>query len=216
MALQPFSLIDGNTAAEHGFKRGTWVLEVDRNHWKCASPKFGSVEYAVTTDQKGNPAWDRPVYCEAPHIITVPWYKPMFGPLEIGLIMEERIHGGGKFWGVPRGFLNPDEAPEAAARREAGEEAGARVVRSSHFLGPLNPNPTFVATTGPVIALEVDRARLSKIAPDRQEKIYKVAFFPRQKLNRAIISGEYQGGKFTDGVSLAAIAKFLAWHDVEK
>jgi 8-oxo-dGTP pyrophosphatase MutT (NUDIX family) len=215
MALKPFSLIDGNTAAEHLFKSGTWKLTVDQQHWICASPRFGSVEYAVTTDQHGKPAWDRPVYREASHIITVPWYKPTFGPLEIGLIMEERIHGGGKFWGVPRGFLNAGEKPEDAARREAGEEAGARVVRSARYLGPLNPNPTFVATTGPVIALEVDKNHLSKIAPDRQEKIYRVEFFDRKKLNRAIVAGLYQEGKFSDGVSLGALAKFFAWFDTE-
>lgn len=206
----PFSLIDGNEAAKHGFEGGTWKLVIDGKHWKCVSQRFGSVEYSVVTDANGKPAWDRPVYREAPHIITVPWYKPMLGQLEIGLIMEERVHGGGAFWGVPRGFLNPGEKPEDAARREAGEEAGARVVKSSHYLGPLNPNPTFVETTGPVVALEVDKNRLAKIAPDHKEKIYKVHFFSRQELYRGIADGLYQGGKFSDGVSLAAVMMFLA------
>ncbi len=215
MALQPFTLTDGNTAVEYGFSTATWKLEIDRSHWKCQSERYGSVEYAVTTDAAGMPAWDRPVYREAPHVFAVPWYKPMYGPLEIGLILEERVHGGGPFWGVPRGFLNPGEEADAAALREAGEEAGVRVVKGVHYLGAINPNPTFIATTGPVIALELDKARLMSAAPERTEKIYRVQFFPRQKLNRAILKGEHSGGRFSDGASLAAIYMFLAWHDVE-
>lgn len=215
MTLKPFTLIDGNTAAQYGFIGGTWKLEVGGNHWRCVSQKYGSVEYAVVTDAHGSPAWDRPVYREASHVITVPWHKPMYGPLEIGLVLEERMHGGGPFWGVPRGFLNNGEHPEVAALREAGEEAGVRITKSCRQLGVINPNPAFIATEGPVIALEFDKGHLVRIAPERTEKIYRVKFFPRHKLNRAIIEGSLSGGKFSDGVSLAAILMFLAWHDVE-
>jgi 8-oxo-dGTP pyrophosphatase MutT (NUDIX family) len=206
-----FTIINGNQAAERGFESGTWKLSVDRLHWKCESVRFGSVEYAVVADQDGKPLYDRPIYREAPHVITVPWYSlgREMGPA-IGLILEERAHGGTAYWGVPRGFLKTGETPEAAALREAGEEAGVAVVKLAQLVGYINPNPTFISSKGPVVALEVDHVKLQEIRPKRNEKIYKVTFFPIVELLEKIQSGNFEGGCFEDGVSLAAIMLFLS------
>lgn len=211
-----FKIIDGNEAHKRGFAKANWKLEHNAHHWVCSSPKFGSVEYAVVADKNDNPVYDRPIYREAPHVITVPWGRGGggLGRILIGLILEERVHGGGKFWGVPRGFMNPGETPDQAARREAGEEAGASVVRSSILLGRLNPNPTFVGTDGPVVALEVDIERLGQIKPDRTEKIYKVQFFTLSEVYQHVLNGQFEGGSFNDGVSLAAIMKFISHYNL--
>ncbi len=187
-----------------------WTHTTSGNDWMCKSDRYGTVASAVVADDVGNPLFDRPVYAEAAHIITVPWCE-VDARILIGLILEDRPHGANLYWGVPRGFQKFGETPETAARREAGEEAGAAVVLGTRTLGRINPNPTFVSTTGPVIALKVDRDRLEDIRPGRNEKIYKVCFFSIEELFRHLANGEpYDGGVFEDGVSLAALFMFAA------
>lgn len=195
-----------------------WVLTQDGSDWKCESERFGSVKSVVVADDAGKPLFERPQYNEAPHIITVPWGRPLWKEPKIGLVLETRQHaehpthrGDQKFWGVPRGFLKPGESPEVAAKREAGEEAGVKVVRNAHFAGHLCPNPTFVGTFGPVVFLEVDLRQMGKISPGRHEKIYKAQFFTSSEVKRMINEGMHERGLLEDGVSLAALMKFFAW-----
>jgi 8-oxo-dGTP pyrophosphatase MutT (NUDIX family) len=197
-----------------------WVLSQDGADWKCESERFGSVKSVVVADDAGKPLFERPQYNEAPHIITVPWGGRIWREAKVGLVLETRQHaqhptrkGDQKFWGVPRGFLKSGETPEAAARREAGEEAGVKVVRNAHFAGHLNPNPTFVGTFGPVIFLEVDLRQMGKISPGRNEKIYKSQFFPLSDVKRMVNEGSHEGGLLEDGVSLAALMKFFCWFE---
>lgn len=192
-------------------------MSKDGADWECSSPKYGSVKYAVVADKNGKPLFDRPRYFEAPHVITVVWGADEDGVERIGLVLEARPHAGVdadgndlKFWGVPRGFRNDGEDPLTAAKREAGEESGANVVLEAHDAGMLNPNPSFVGSSGPVVFLKVDLNRLDAIRPDRNEKIYKVRFFDVNEVLEMIIAGEYQGGQLSDGVSLAALMKFMA------
>lgn len=199
-------IIDGNEAHDRGFANGTWELTIVDKQWECKSPKYGSVKYAVVADGDGKPLYDRPIYHEAPHVITVPWGRDEGGEIQIGLILEERPHGGGPFWGVPRGFRRPAETPEAAARREAGEEAGADVIIKSILGGYINPNPTFVGTNGPVVFLETNLARLGQIKSGRNEKIYKAEFlYPK-----TVLAMMRKGDAMQDGVSLAALMLFFA------
>lgn len=179
-------IITGEEAYLKGFDKGTWKLDMSR-------------------------------------IITVVWGEKN-GEIYIGLVLEARPHAidsavfpkDAKFWGVPRGFRKPTETPELAARREAGEESGATVVLESKEAGSIYPNPTFCATSGPLIFLKVDLDRLEKIRPERGEKIYKAKFF-RTNVVKAMICQRRIGVEdalMEDGVSLAALAKFFAYLDL--
>lgn len=197
-------------AREVPFARRTWGFSGGPHSWACSSP-YGEVAYAIVVDDDNVPLYDRPVYREAPHVVTVPFYEEA-GQTFVGLVLEARAHGGGDFWGVPRGFLKSGETPEQAALREAGQEAGVEVVLSAVLGGFINPNPTFVATKGPVVFLKVDRERLGQVRPGRGERIYRAKFFTTAQLYDMIVAGEYEGGQMSDGVSLAAIMMFLAYH----
>ncbi len=49
------------------------------------------------------------------------------------LIRQYRYAADGWLWEAPAGRLEPDEAPEACARRELAEETGARAERVEHL-----------------------------------------------------------------------------------
>ncbi len=68
--------------------------------------------------------------------MTFPWTKTPTGEILIGLVHEYRPNmGPGKVWCPLGGFIDGEEAPEEAARREAIEEGGLDSLGSKKLPG---------------------------------------------------------------------------------
>lgn len=211
------SLAEAGTRGYDPPRTKMWTVDRNDQDVEISHPQFGRVRTVVVTDANGTPLWERPQYNEGPHIVAVAWGRKARA-IHVGLVLETRPHaehperdGDQDFWGVPRGFLKPDESAEDAVRREVGDEAGGRIVLSTHDAGWINPNPTFVGTFSPLIFAEVDLERIEQVKPERHEKIIRAEYFALDDLLRAINGIDYAGGRFEDGVSLAALMRFFAW-----
>ncbi|NBD73785.1 NUDIX domain-containing protein [Patescibacteria group bacterium] len=173
--------------------------------------RFGCIEHAVVCKPDGEAIFDRALVFEGPHVITVAWgFDPSSGEPMLALVKEARdtvALPDGKtsvaFWGPPRGFRGHSETPQEAARREAGEEAGANVVLETQYLGDFYVNETCVASASPTVLLQLDLDRVGAIRADRGEKIYKAEFFPAYEIERMIAAGEHEGALTTSKVLLA-------------
>lgn len=213
-------LISVQEALARGYRPSAdkaWTLDVTGPDIELSSPRFGNVRTVVVTDEAGEPLWERPQYNEGPHIVAVAWGRKE-GTIYVGLVLETRPHaqhpareGDQVFWGVPRGFRKPGESAADAIKREVGDEAGGRVIISTHDVGWINPNPTFVGTYSPLVFVEVDIDRIDAVRPERHEKIYRAKYIGLDELMHAINGTFQEGGYFEDGVSLAAIMRFVSW-----
>lgn len=162
--------------------------------------RFGRIEHAVVCKPDGTAIFDRPITVEGPHVITVTFgFDESSFDWRIGLVKEVRDTAAPpdgttsvSFWGPPRGFLEESESVEAAARREAGEEAGAAVFLEAWPLGEFITNEATTGSWSPFVALKVDLARLKEIAPERGEKIYKSQFFLVEEVEEMIKEGSFE------------------------
>ena len=212
-------LIDGKKAVGKGFQKGTWKLNVssDGNHWECASPHFGKVEYAVVTDKDGNPVFDRPRYHEAPNVNCVVWGKGIDGKARFAVIRQPRPHAYDPenpgndnhpdvvFGQIVMGFLEKiigkDLLPKyesiaSGAAREAAEEAGVSVVLNLERPAYpwQNPNPTFVATWSDLVFVEVDLGRIEALKADRNEPIFSAEYITAEELRQRVAAGKDEAG----------------------
>ena len=177
--------------------------------------RFGRIEHAVVCTPNGAPIFDRPIVHEGPHVISPIWGFDEKGEILFGLVKEARDTAAPAdgttslaFWGPPRGFRDHNETPEQAARREAGEEAGARVALSACYVGDHITNETCTGSWSPVVMLQVDLRRLFELQPDRGEKIYKASFFSLDEVAEMIRAGEHDGALTTSFVLVSALALF--------
>ncbi len=195
---------------------GRWRLRVqDREKeascrdWKASSP-FGSVESAVVVDDAGEPLFDRPIYREAPNVNCVVWGRDKDGVAKFAVIRQPRPHADDPenpdskravvFGQIVMGFLeklvgkdmiNRYESVANGAAREAGEEAGAMVIKNIERPAyPWhNPNPTFVATWSELVFVEVDLEAIEAIKPDRHEPIFSAEYVTAAELRQRIAEG---------------------------
>jgi 8-oxo-dGTP pyrophosphatase MutT (NUDIX family) len=128
-------------------------------------------------------------------VVILPWTR-FRGVVHVGLVAQLRPLQGGRSWNAPRGFVEPDENPDAAAERELYEETGhdarGRVARLPGE--PANPNSAFFDTSRPgtgvrFYAIEFDAAlvhecdgavvpREPTAAIDDEEEIQGLQFVP--------------------------------------
>ncbi len=196
--------------------------------WRVLSP-FGGVEAAVVIDPKtGQPSFDRPVVWEAPNVNIVVWgRRKEDGMPMIGVIHQPRPHADDPrdpasqetvvFGQTPMGFLEKllGEKPEDAARREAGEEAGAgsAIIRAYQPSCPWhNPNPTFVRSWSDLYFVEVDLEQIEALKEDHSEPIYKLEYIPLPELLRRLREGEYEGALYRGCTSNSVWLIWLVCH----
>jgi ADP-ribose pyrophosphatase YjhB (NUDIX family) len=156
--------------------------------------------------------------------VTLP-FAILDDALWIGLVHQQRPNQGGDVWNVPRGFLDPGERHEEAARRELTEETGYDVAMGRVFALPgarANPNSTFFETWGDgegvhFYALEVapdellvdgDRwaFRPERIASRERDRGNRVA----EMIYRAQFLPWHEAAGVSDMFTNAAVARLLA------
>ncbi len=210
-------IITGEEAWLKGFEEG-WKLNVSRNgaHWECVSPKFGKVEYAVVSDENGNPLFDRPRYHEAPNVNCVVWGRGSNGKARFAVIRQPRPHSYDPenpgenhkdvvFGQIVMGFLEKligkdlverYESVAAGAVREASEESGVTVVLNIERPAyPWhNPNPTFVATWSDLVFVEVDLERIEELKSHRNEPIFSAEYITAEELRQRVADGKDEAG----------------------
>jgi 8-oxo-dGTP pyrophosphatase MutT (NUDIX family) len=181
--------------------------------------RFGAIEHSVVVSANGDgtftPLFDRAITREGGHVITLPFGQNQDGEWVVGLIKEARDTAAPAdgvssiaFWGPPRGFCDENETPEEAAKREAGEEAGAKVFHSIRFIGNFITNETCTSSWSPWVALETDPAALEVNAPQHGEKIYKVQFFNISQAKAMIAAGEHDGASTRSMVLVTTVFLF--------
>ncbi len=121
---------------------------------------------------------------------------------EILLIRQYRYAAGGPVWEVPAGRLDPDEAPEACARRELEEEAGAKAGRLDRL--------TTIFTTPGFIDERIHLFAAHDLVPipHRREPDEFMETVP-MPLSRAL--GLIRDGAMVDGKSIIAVLFFAAF-----
>ncbi len=192
-----------------------WVLFVGgkpvplRLDWEVRG-RHGAVHTAVVLHPDGTPNFDRPAYVENPNVNIVAWGRDKDGAVRVAVIRQPRPHAddpeqpgvdGHKpvvFGQLPMGFMKKilGESSEDAAKREAGEEAGATTVIS--ITRPKypwhNPNPTFVRTWSDLYFLQVDLERIESLRSTRDEPIYSAEYITVPELLRRIREGKDEEG----------------------
>lgn len=182
--------------------------------------KYGQVVHVAMVNEHGEFLFDKPVIEEGPHVITLPYgVDPKDGQLKLGLIKEQRdtaavLNGEDSpmFWGPPRGYAEQtDEGLIAAARREAGEEAGIHILAATPWIVATDtvPNETIVRSRSPWVALPVDLEQLGEAKNDRHEKIFKTEFFSEKELGEIISFGSYDGASASSWCLMSAFTMFL-------
>ena len=107
------------------------------------------------------------------------------------MIKQYRYAAGGSLWEVPAGTLDPNEAPDACARRELLEETGVTAER----LEPLSAILTTPGFTDEIIHLFMASGlRRGTAAPERDEFI-EVVPRPLSEVLAGIRDGEIRDAK---------------------
>jgi len=118
------------------------------------------------------------------------------------MIKQYRYAAGGSLWEVPAGTLDPNEAPDACARRELLEETGVTAER----LEPLSAILTTPGFTNEVIHLFMASGlRRGTAAPERDEFI-EVVPRPLSEVLAGIRDGEIRDAKTM--VAILYMARF--------
>jgi len=118
------------------------------------------------------------------------------------MIKQYRYAAGGSLWEVPAGTLDPNEAPDACARRELLEETGVTAER----LEPLSAILTTPGFTDEIIHLFMASGlRRGTAAPERDEFI-EVVPRPLSEVLAGIRDGEIRDAKTM--VAILYMARF--------
>lgn len=193
-----------------------WQANPGRPDWIVAHERFGILTHAVACNSAGRELYDLPLCWERPGAICVTLDEhgnfvllrqfrlaamapssvmpyPNVDPSNCGAVSLE----------CPRGFPEPNEAPELTALREVEEETGFRVVRAQ-FLGWSNPNTSMFPYPHRVWEVRIDSTQKSERDADPNERIDRVIHYSWGEVLKAIRSGE-----IFCGMTKAAI---LDWH----
>ena len=108
-----------------------------------------------------------------PQFAALPWRRTEDGRVEVLLITSRET----RRWVIPKGWGKPDEAPAAAAQREAFEETGVKGLVGDAPLGDytydkLLKDGRAQPVTVAVYALETTRERKSWPEKDLREKMW--------------------------------------------
>ena len=126
---------------------------------------------------------------------------------QVTLIRQYRHAAGGYVWELPAGVLDPDEAPEACARRELREETGLTAERLEH-LGTIFTTPGFCDER---IHLFLARGlRGGGASHEADEVIAEIRAVALREALAMIRRGEIVDGKTIAGLYLAAAALGIA------
>lgn len=202
--------------------------------WMCMSP-FGSVEGAVVVDAEGKPAFDRPLYREAPSVNVVAYGIDSDGVAKFAVVSQPRPHADDPeqpgsndhdpvvFGQIVMGFLakvigkdlvDAYESVKAGAAREIAEESGAQVIldieRPAYPWH--NPNPTFVATWSDLVFVKVDLGAIGKFRSTRGEPIFNAEFIPASELMRRVRDGKHENAVYRMCTANSAWFIFFCTH----
>lgn len=180
--------------------------------------RFGSLRHGVVCGDNGSPEYDLPVWlepCGAVCVTVTPDGRiallEQFRPVPRGSVSQESwppidLSASGRVsWELPRGFPNPGEAPDQAARREAEEELGW-AVESVEPLGESNANTTFCWNSQAVYLVRVDPSRAARAKPDKTENIRRVEIFAWEEVLQMTVDGRIFCG-FTKAALLSLHAR---------
>lgn len=203
--------------------------------WRVES-RFGKVENVVVCDAEGRPQFDRPAYSEGPNVNLVVYGRDKrTGTIKIAVLHEARPHADQPndasdptpvlFGSTPMGFADKlfgkgvfqtalTEDLETAARRETGEEAGARMIlKVTQPAAPRhNPNPTFVNTWSDLYFVEVDLEAVGPGQAKAGELIHSCEFIPVHELVRRISAGVHNGAYYRMCTTNSTWMIFFATH----
>jgi ADP-ribose pyrophosphatase len=119
------------------------------------------------------------------------------------LLRQYRYATGGALWEIPAGTLDPDEAPEACARRELLEEAGVRATQ----LEPLTSIWTTPGFTNEVIHLYLATGLTAGEASRERDEFIEVVPQPLSRVLARIQAGEVRDAKTL--VAILYITRFV-------
>lgn len=161
-----------------------------------SNPEFAWFEQVVV--EGGRALWDQVAVRERPGVVVIPY---SLDPPTVGLVEAHRpVAGLGASLEFPRGFVRAEEPKDEAAVRELPEEVGWEP-RALTWLGRVNPNTAFYATSAEVCAALVERW---DGRPDGAETRRVFAVPPGVFLELA------SGGCIACGLTLAAGLLFIA------
>lgn len=195
-----------------------------RPGWNRESPDialtnsaYGTILHAVVCDGNGQPLYDQPLWLEGTGAICV----DVDADERIGLVRHQRpalefsskdrswpasaVNTQGVSLELPRGFPNRGESPADAAAREAAEETGYAVLRTT-LLGYSNTNTTFYPNSNAVYLVQLDRNRPSSQGPDPNETIHGVEFH-----ELPIVLSMIATGQIICGMTKSALLSYVAW-----
>lgn len=210
MKLRYFSA----AVAEHPDARAGW--RTDGNDVVIANPDYGVIVHVSVCRDDGHPLYDIPAWAEPPGAIVVPVtidqrlvlienVRPV-PPAEGGRGVyppEDLGRQGRVSLEFPRGFPLPGEPPHEAARREAEEETGLRVVDVTQ-IGECNPNTTYFLTNLPVFLARMESAPVAARVDAHEEIRALHLLSPSQVL--ALVAED----KIVCALTKAALVHYLA------
>lgn len=200
-----------------------------RPSWKGQPPdcllrdnRFGMLMHVVSCSEQGDPKYDFPIWLERTGAVCVPVnqdgrivllrnYRPAVAePSRLGEFpVEDPTKFGRLSLELPRGFPEPGETPEAAARREVEEETGF-IASETVFLGATNANTTFFPFCNHVYLLRVDHRNPRNPHRQDNERIDEVILLTRQEVFQRIA-----GGEIFCGQTKSALMSYFAWRETE-
>jgi len=141
-----------------------WTVHVDGDRLESVAvviiehPHYGKLSYGLTPH--GYDGW---VFAEARGGVGLLVHVELDGELFVVVVEQDRPNQGGFVLNIPRGFIDLDEDPLTAARRELKEETGLELA-AERFVqlpgAPGNPNSAFFDTRGPDTGVRFYAVRL--------------------------------------------------------
>jgi len=224
MKVRPYSdVLREQPSASTGWKPILGSVDGKETVTGFSSDKHGEIKMVFVCDDDGKARWDQPQMqfgpvvngkrAESAGAIIVPYYTKI-GEMYVGLLEEERPvpryrpngdHSNLLYHALPRGFVKPGEAMDAAAVRELGEEAGKAAI-SVYNLGGFNEDTAFYAGYNSCYAIKVDELIEAHLRPDANEKILRCKFYRYPKEVNELVAQR----KLDCGETLATLRLFDA------